>query len=284
MKWIRVTHQKPCQICKKPDWCGYSSDGKVAICMRVEAVRQARNGGWVHLLTDEPLRRRDRFPPPPVQRSQQHKLFSVARYYEALCKQWGGWDVAEMCGWNIGVDWGAVERMAPVWDDSEGAFAWPMRNAEGEVVGLRLRGWKGGNWSIRGGSEGLFLPVKAEYPDGELVVCEGPTDTAAALSLGLPAVGRASCVGGVDLLRRYCNRHRISMITVVADKDELKKRPNGSEWRPGREGAQALGKALKRMWRMVTPPCKDMRDWYHQGCTPELFATVASAQPWSVVA
>ena len=51
-QWLRVTRQRPCAICHKADWCTYSSDGRVASCMRVEGEKRLRNGGWLHRVGD----------------------------------------------------------------------------------------------------------------------------------------------------------------------------------------------------------------------------------------
>jgi len=52
--WNRVSRRTPCPVCSRPDWCGVSTDGMVACCMRVESGRALRNGGWLHRLTDKP--------------------------------------------------------------------------------------------------------------------------------------------------------------------------------------------------------------------------------------
>ena len=43
---IRVSHDHPCEICHKPDWCGFTSDGRFAICMRIESDTATENDGW----------------------------------------------------------------------------------------------------------------------------------------------------------------------------------------------------------------------------------------------
>lgn len=50
----RVTRHAPCPICGRPDWCGISEDGAIAVCMRVTdgAIREARNGGAIHRLIE----------------------------------------------------------------------------------------------------------------------------------------------------------------------------------------------------------------------------------------
>lgn len=48
----RVTRKAKCAICDKPDWCSSTTDGALALCMRVSAgsVKQAANGAYVHIL------------------------------------------------------------------------------------------------------------------------------------------------------------------------------------------------------------------------------------------
>ena len=50
----KVTRKRPCRICHKADWCGYSTDERTSICMRVSdgAKRTARNGGNIHVHND----------------------------------------------------------------------------------------------------------------------------------------------------------------------------------------------------------------------------------------
>ena|ERR1044072_6699650 len=48
--FARVSRKRPCVICGKPDWCVFTRDGKISICMRVSAgaVRMNRQGGFIH--------------------------------------------------------------------------------------------------------------------------------------------------------------------------------------------------------------------------------------------
>jgi len=50
----RVTSQNPCPICEKPDWCGTSEDGNLAVCMRESegSIKKTDNGGYLHRLKD----------------------------------------------------------------------------------------------------------------------------------------------------------------------------------------------------------------------------------------
>ncbi len=120
-----------------------------------------------------------------------------------------------------------------------------------------------------------------------VIVVEGPTDTAAVLSLGLVAVGRPSAGGGLTVLPALCRGRRV---VVVGENDEKK---DGS-W-PGRFGAEKTLKALEALCpnaRVVFPPAvfKDVRQWVvGTGLSREAFmehvdkyaATSASALPSS---
>lgn len=49
--YARVSKRRPCRICGKPDWCSYTRDEEISICMRVRegAYRVNRQGGAIHL-------------------------------------------------------------------------------------------------------------------------------------------------------------------------------------------------------------------------------------------
>lgn len=52
----KVTRKRPCRVCHKTDWCGYATDERTSICMRVSdgAKGTARNGGNIHIHRDLP--------------------------------------------------------------------------------------------------------------------------------------------------------------------------------------------------------------------------------------
>lgn len=73
-KLVRVTRREPCPICQKPTWCSVSADRAFAICMRAPAEREAKNGGFIHIL-DESMRGQAR--PVPVE-VKQHQRADVS--------------------------------------------------------------------------------------------------------------------------------------------------------------------------------------------------------------
>ena len=259
-EWRRVSRRHPCPVCGRRDWCGVSADGEFAICMRVESDRPTKNGGWLHRLGDgdRPL------PPPPRPKRRAPPLLLVER--------WRRWrdrttpsQVAHLAD-SLGVDAEALTRLGAACTPEYGAWAFPMRDAEGHVIGIRLRGDGGRKWAVRGSRSGLFFDPAA---DGDLwLICEGPTDTAAAMALGFATIGRPSCCGGTDLLKSFFGRRRTDVV-IVADRDG-----------PGLQGAQRLAKDLRRPIRIVTPPVKDMREWVKTGATPAVVTAAVASAAW----
>ncbi len=272
---IRVSRKSPCPICGRPDWCSISADGAISVCMRVEvgSIRMAKNGGFIHRITDAPTRP---LPPPrPVVRT-------ILANPGAMIDQWTAEtplnDLYAFAD-SIGVSAGSLAEIRACWASQQNAWAFPMRDGSGRTVGIRLRAKDGRKWAITGSREGLFYPERVPQ-DHVAVVCEGPTDTAAALSIGLWAVGRPSCSGGAEHVKALVNRLFISHIIIVADNDPPKQRPDGSWWTPGHAGAMRLAEAFKRPFKLVLPPVKDMRQWVAAGLNLETFNTLHNGQKW----
>jgi hypothetical protein len=244
--------------------------------MRVEGARKARNGGWVHRMGEDAEAPRRPLLPLPCDR----KLLDCGAYHAALRRKWDHWDVDGL-SLDLGVDMDALETLQPAFDPLNQAFAFPMRDGAGSVCGIRLRDFEGRKWAVRGSHEGLFYDPGLSTCD-DLVVCEGPTDTAAALSLGLQAVGRPACTGGVEALVVLAWRLRVRHVTIVADRDAPHRRPDGTAWYPGREGAEALARRIRRRWRMVLPPAKDFRAWLHAGATRKEFDSLCRSASWKL--
>jgi len=262
----RASERNPCPICHKPDWCSVTDNGEVAFCMRIQSNMPCKNGASMHFLKDQdrssvPQRRA------PLPIPVKNIAFDAARYHGSIRKEWDSiW--CDGTAVSLGVDMEALERLQPGWDAFNKAVGFPMRDSDGNVIGIRLRNFIGKKWAVSGSKDGLFFDPALELgEERELVICEGPTDTAAAYTLGIPAVGRSSCGTGLELLKALCARLKVRLVTIVADADEPKERPDGSTWRPGIEGAILLGSRLGRFHRVVVPPKKDLREWVGFGCS-----------------
>ena len=262
----RVTRENPCAICGRPDWCGCSDDGCVAVCMREQSSRPTKNGGWLHRLKDDTTRhtRTARV----VVRGAGPNMSKLAAEYSARATDTMVADFAR----GLGVSVEALRRLGVGWTGN--AWSFPMRReVGGPVFGIRLRCTDGKKLSVRGGKEGLFIPSDLPVDRG-LIVCEGPTDCATLLTLGFAAIGRPSCSGAVRLLTDFC---RGRDVCVFADDDKQ-----------GRVGAAMLALALHLVCpsvRVCTPPggIGDARAWVQSGATADdVRAVIARAERYQI--
>lgn len=51
-KLLRAKRGNPCPVCEKTDWCSFNSERSFVICMRTPSEREAKNGGYIHLLDE----------------------------------------------------------------------------------------------------------------------------------------------------------------------------------------------------------------------------------------
>lgn len=266
-QWVRVSRGVPCPICGKPDWCTVAGDGTAACCMRTESDRRMGNGGWLHRLGRDLLGAPARAAGP-----------STARRYlsaEALGKTWARWaygttdaQVEGIAG-RLGVSVEALRALGLCWAWPHEAWGFPMYNGDEDFAGIRLRSDDGDKWALRGSQQGIFVPMVE--PQGETLVVEGPTDAAAAVTLGFHALGRPSCTGGAREIAAYCRRHGIRRVSVLADNDS-----------PGIRGARALCGQMGLPARLVVLPAKDLREWVRNGGTRQAVEACLAVHAWRV--
>jgi len=270
-EWGRVSRKHPCCICGKTDWCGISPDGTLACCMRIKSDRPARNGGWLHRIADAPTHP---IPRPSVPQTQRPCACTVD--WTAMLRRLGRNTrtvEVERLAATLGVSQESLLRLGIVWAAPHRAWAFPMFNAAHETIGIRLRAQNGQKWAIPGSRNGLFWP-DALAGSGPLLVCEGPTDTAALLDLGYNAIGRPSCAGTVEtFIDAVCALRRRDVV-IVADTDG-----------PGIDGANRLAHALTEAGRRpkVIRPLqgKDARAWVQAGATRAVVDTaIQDARYW----
>ncbi|HBI47066.1 MAG TPA: hypothetical protein DDY78_30065 [Planctomycetales bacterium] len=269
-QWRRVNRANPCPVCQRFDWCAVATDGAVALCQRVESPRRIGEAGWLHRLKNIPWRSQGRcIRRIPLTESGSMDMERLADEFQQAVDPGRlhqlavslGLSVASLC--QLGVGWSADHR----------AWSFPMTDAGGAVLGVRLRRPNGVKFAVKGGREGLFLPATAGEKLSPLYICEGPTDTAALLQIGFSNVaGRPSCTGGIKLLVELVRRRFVSEVVILADGDE-----------PGRRGADNLASVLVAYVpaaRVVAPPqgVKDARDWLRAGAgRPEVEAAIQAA-------
>jgi hypothetical protein len=259
--WQRVSKRRPCPVCDHPDWCLYvgpEDSPEAAICARVESPKRCGEAGYLHILCDggptwSPRIRRIEISAAQIGAGKSD-FAKLAADFRAPVRP----DALDKLVRALGVSAESLRRLGIGWSAGHRAWSFPMTNAAGNVLGIRLRRPDGRKLSVRGGHEGLFLPEGIDA-HGLLLIAEGPTDTAALLDLGFSAVGRPSCTGGVKLLVELVRKLKPSGVVIVADSDA-----------PGQRGAESLAAVLVAYAvtvRIITPPAgiKDARAWKQAG-------------------
>lgn len=287
--WHETTKAAPCPVCGKAGWCGTSDDGRVVHCMRVQSNRPCVSGGWFHFMFD---RERPAAVPVP-RRPPARRLLDAERVMAGFRDEFERPDLFDSLleiADDLGLAACHVDRLLVGRSAMNGAWAFPMRDGDGKVVGIRLRRYRSSDkWSVGGSADGLFYDPDLEperrvhlgIADREIVVVEGATDCIAAYSIGLPAVGRSSCGTGAAHLCALCSRLGVRRVTIVSDNDRAKYTEGTATApprlaRPGQDGARRLAKALGREFRIVVPPAKDLREWVARGLTADGFWSVAA--------
>lgn len=254
VEWRRVTRKTPCPICHKPDWCTVAGVINRVCCMRIESPHPSKNamGGWLHPLdTDVPL--------PELPPRQKPVTINAPAIWHGWRKQTTPQQMKDMAE-NVGVDPIALDQIGACYAPSHQAWAFPMTNGHGRIVGIRLRNLQGDKWAVTGSHQGLFVP-RIVLP-GPVYLCEGPTDTAAGLSIGLMTIGRPACRGCEMDVVLTLNRLKSKQAVIVADNDD-----------PGQAGARKLKESLAIPSIIWTPPCKDLREFVNTGGNAELIHT-----------
>ena len=131
--WLRVTRRHLCRICGKSDWCTFSTDGRVAICMREESNRPTKNGGWLHHLTG------DEWTPPSwrkiTRKTPSTQLDCVPiheRCLETIRPRLLRWLSNNLC---VSIE--ALERFEVGYHTDKKVYSMPMRRADGSICGIK---------------------------------------------------------------------------------------------------------------------------------------------------
>ena len=259
MSYTRVNKLNPCPVCKKPDWCRVFADGWVE-CMRIQSDRPAKSGGWLwrcHL---------PNAPSPPVAPRVAVTTINATKIHRDWLAATMPTQLAEFAA-ALGLSVGALVSANAAWAGQFSAWAFPMCDGHGNILGVRLRANDGRKWAVRGSRQGIF--IAAVPPQPTLFVCEGPTDTAAAVELGLFAVGRPNCCCGGAEIKVFARRHQCNRVVMVSDNDK-----------PGLDGACKVGAEIGLPFAVYVPPAKDLREFVRLGGTRAMIENTLKGTVW----
>ena len=257
-----MSRTNKCPVCGKPDWCLISQDGSATICQRVPSEKRVGDAGWLH-------RHGELFiapTPPPVELEIPDT--APPGWSEAVvdCHNCMGEYQWRFLSQQTGCDIKSLKCIQAGWSAVRQAYTFPMRNGRREVCGVRLRFPNGRKSSVKGSKNGIFMQETSDFKCKRIYICEGPTDTAALISIGVVAVGRPSCNAGTKYLAELLPFG--PELVVVADKDK-----------PGREGAKLIATNLAKTKATVKviEPIKggDANEWVQLGCNRQVIDVVA---------
>jgi len=235
-----------------------AENGSVAICPRVEtgATKYLDGSGYLHVL--------DKSAPIPERKDEhgvelpEHNmvLSMLSSKMMSACDD----GRLSMMSDKLGLKPFAMRALRVGWSASSDAFSFPMFRAGQRLIGIRLRSLTGKKWAIKGSKQGLFMPFEWVSKSPGIVLCEGPTDTAAVLGLGINAIGRPSAMGSHALVEEAVKGRPVC---VLSDSDSV-----------GVDSANRLASHLIKSGAcksvgILVPPAKDAREWISSGATRE---------------
>lgn len=283
-EFVPVSPTRPCPICGRRKFClvdrASATDPARVVCTKSESSCRWGEAGWLHELRQDhrksvtpKVRKWTSSLAPSSDLSVVVSQSTNPGMVTKLATQLGlGADSLQ----RLDVGWLSAESLARLGTGCRGAGAWtfPMRDAMGAVIGIRLRTGEGFKFAVKSSRQGLFVPAGNTYDD-RLFIAEGPTDTAALLGIGLSAVGRPSCTGGAKHLVGLVRVRKVKQVVIVSDSDE-----------PGLRGAEALSSPLAANVpdvRVIRPPhgVKDARAWIQAApdAADQIAAAVEAAEP-----
>ncbi len=249
----RVCRGRRCPVCEHDSWCIVDASRGLAICPRTEGKRRIGDAGWMHSIGGELPVSRASFSRPPDEILPLENAMAMQERFTANPD-----DKVAMLAFELGVSMTSLERLGVGWN---GLWTFPMRNHREQICGFRTRTPDGRKLAIKGSRAGMFIPSgRRRGLDEEVWIVEGPSDVAAMLDIGLNAIGRPSCRGLEQEIKRWTTGMNV---IVVADADEV-----------GVAGAGSLIQTLRgsvRQVEMVLPPrgMKDAREALNHGISSD---------------
>lgn len=210
----RVNRNMPCPLCGKEKWCMVSDDGSQVICPRTDlGAMKELTCGFLHELGDER-------PKVPKYKITKTRLYKPDYKYIAEYYNWLDTDTSHAA--KLAQILGVTPRSLLLLGLAKGENCWafPMFDENRRIVGIKRRFPDNQKRSVRHSKLGVYFPLNFNK-EVTAVICEGESDTAAMLSLGLNAIGRASANSCEDILARLIG-NQDAVIIADDDKDGIR--------------------------------------------------------------
>lgn len=289
MPWKRATPSSPCVICGKPDYCTYFPEAGIVKCMRVadgsySTKTDACGVGHFH---------KHQFLDPPTPKATlfdsvdkklrgpfwKSRLIDWSQIVQKSLENAGktpsrmdrlanslGVKTTDLSAFGIG--WLTREDLQALDTSSRyvGAYTFPMKDSEGIVTGIRLRGIKGNKYAVKFSRGGLFYADLRK--NQHLLIVDGASDALCGFSLGLNIVGRHSCTGGNGDLLKLIEHLQPTFVGQLLDNDDKIPAIKKNAWNQAKRLLEESGRKGVLMYPDRTK-AKDLRDWVMlEGKTP----------------
>lgn len=258
-EFIRVDEHLPCPICKHTDGCLIHRSGTYVLCYHKPSNVYCKIG-YKHMLNpdDADAIKATASTIPPQEKPDINFSTLVAATQSCIRTP----QIVNLAS-SLGVSVQSLRDLGIGWSASKSVYTFPMYTDEWDIVGVSTRSLSGEKKVIFGSSVGLYLPTTFRASAGITFVCEGLSDTAAACSLGLNAVGRFNCGCGEKYLCSLLSDHTVYIIS-----------DNGSS---GIRGASELCISLAGVNKSAhviyipsgTTPMNDLRDMIQKKGRPQ---------------
>ena len=273
MIWPHASAKNPCPVCGKTDWCSFGD--KAVLCQRIESNRPHPKGGWYHPYGEKSNLQVTNLPkarpaPTPIQAVSMMRSIVESTHDASY----------HVYAQKLGVSYGSLKQLGCGYSARHSAWAFPMSDGADNYIGIRLRN-DNGKWAVPGGQNGLFVP-NCE-PQSPVYLPEGPTSTAAVLSMGLFAIGRPNNKCGAAMIMTALKTLGIYRAVIMAENDELKM-VGSKEERAGSAGAFKLKRDLAGIASCIwwpPAPIKDAREFYQKGGTKEMIESEIKSKIWT---
>lgn len=262
---IRVTRANPCPVCNSDTWCLIGRS--VIICMRQISQRtKTFKGGEVGYIHQHPdPKNRPVYDPPKEKRAPQINVTRVLSDWRKAYPH----NRLQFLAHDLGVSVQSLEDLECQYaGDYHNAWGFVMKDGYGNYIGIRIRNLLGQKWAVTGSQAGIFVP--AVKPERRMFVAEGPTDTAAGITLSLYTIGRPSCSGGVPHIVDHVRRAKVKEVVIVSDNDT-----------PGIRGAEDLQRWLPVPSCILLLPCKDLREAIKSGVDKSTIDSMIEQLVWT---
>lgn len=246
-EYARCNLRIACPICGRRKFCMISVDGKFVLCTAVSDGAKKRynfTSGpvYLHVIENKDTRPHLR----PIKRDTRPTK-ELMQYYARNLDQS---DTALLpLTTDLGVSKLSIISLA-AGQVRHGTWGFPMVNEHREVIGIKCRNLTGKKWCMKGSQLGLYVPLSYKE-DIPVYVMEGESDTAAALSAGLNAIGVPSANACIQMLKQFLKGQQAY---YVADNDS-----HGVGLKGALDRLTLIGNGNV----ILNKRYKDFREWYN---------------------